>query len=148
MAKGQPPTYRGRMYEVNIHADPDTLLDWDKPLSQQAEQLRQAVGKVERPYGTGPHTSGGEWGRARSDMVPLKVPRSAADADTSQVLRDAGVPGLKYLDQGSRVTGKGSSNYVMFDDSIIEILRKYGVLMPLMAGALAKMPAAPLERPQ
>jgi len=34
------------------------------------------------------------------------------------------VPGLKYLDQGSRQTG-GTSNYVVFDDKLIDILNKF-----------------------
>ena len=43
------------------------------------------------------------------------------------MLRDAGIPGIKYLDQGSRAAGEGSRNYVMFDDKLIDILRKYGI---------------------
>lgn len=42
-------------------------------------------------------------------------------------VRDAGIPGIKYLDQGSRAAGDGSRNYVVNDDSLIEILRKYGL---------------------
>lgn len=48
-------------------------------------------------------------------------------------LRDAGVPGVRYLDAGSRSAGEGTRNYVMFDDALIEILRKYG-LVPGMVG--------------
>jgi hypothetical protein len=47
-------------------------------------------------------------------------------AQATALLRDAGIPGIRYLDQGSRAAGEGSRNYVMFDDSLIEILRKYG----------------------
>ena len=53
----------------------------------------------------------------------------------SQSMRDAGIPGIKYLDQGSRSAGEGSRNYVVFDDKLIEILRKYGLLGTLGAGA-------------
>jgi hypothetical protein len=42
-------------------------------------------------------------------------------------LRDAGIPGIKYLDAGSRGAGDGSRNYVVFDDRLITILRKYGI---------------------
>ena len=38
-----PSTVYGRMYEVNINADPNTFLLWDKPLSEQPEQIKQAV---------------------------------------------------------------------------------------------------------
>src|SRR3546814_9608605 len=40
----------------------------------------------------------------------------------SVALRDAGVPGIKYLDAGSRDRGDGSYNYVIFDDRLVEIL--------------------------
>lgn len=59
-------------------------------------------------------------------------------ASASQALRQAGIPGIRYLDQGSRAAGDGTRNYVMFpgtEDSIT-ILRKYGLLPPL-AGAAA-----------
>jgi len=55
----------------------------------------------------------------------------------SQKLREAGIPGIKYLDQGSRGAGEGSRNYVVFDDKIIDILKKYG-----LAGATASPLAA------
>lgn len=50
-------------------------------------------------------------------------------------LRAAGIPGIKYLDGGSRGAGEGSSNYVVFDDSLIDILKKYGLVGLLGGGA-------------
>jgi hypothetical protein len=44
----------------------------------------------------------------------------------SNALRDSGIPGIKYLDQGSRAGGEGTRNYVVFDADKIEILKKYG----------------------
>ena len=38
-------TRTGRLYEVNIHADPESFLDWDKPLSQQPEKVQKALAK-------------------------------------------------------------------------------------------------------
>jgi hypothetical protein len=57
----------------------------------------------------------------------------------SEALRQAGIPGIKYLDQGSRTAGDGSRNYVTFSDSIVEILRKYGLVGGL--GGLGGMQA-------
>jgi hypothetical protein len=42
-------------------------------------------------------------------------------------MRDVGVKGIKFLDQGSRDVGQGSSNYVIFDENLISIVRKYGI---------------------
>jgi hypothetical protein len=44
---------------------------------------------------------------------------------TSRTLKEAGIPGIRYLDQGSRGAGNGTRNYVVFDDSLINILAKY-----------------------
>lgn len=47
--------------------------------------------------------------------------------DVSAKLRQAGIPGIRYLDAGSRGTGQGTSNYVVFDDALIELLKRNGV---------------------
>ena len=52
-------------------------------------------------------------------------------------LREAGIPGIKYLDQQSRGTGEGTRNYVVFRDDIISILKKYGLAGLLAGGAAA-----------
>ena len=59
----------------------------------------------------------------------------------SAQLNDAGIPGIKYLDQGSRGAGQGSSNYVVFNDAIVDILKRYGIAggaLPLAAGFEAR----------
>jgi hypothetical protein len=56
-----------------------------------------------------------------------------ADATASTLLREAGVPGLKYFDGASRSAGKGTRNYVVWDEKRIELLRKYGILPPVAA---------------
>ena len=45
-----------------------------------------------------------------------------------------GIPGVKYLDASSRGVGEGTRNYVVFDDRLISIVRKYGI-----AGASAML---------
>lgn len=156
--------HQGRMYEVNIKANPDDFLDWDKPLSQQSEKVRgaldnvglwgkQAVGTHGGTSGRAQTTAGGVQGVASNDglkgsdlynaIARRKVngdwgdPGDFARTQATQALREAGVPGIRYLDQGSRAGGEGSRNYVAFDDSLIEILRKYGLLPPAAFGAAA-----------
>ena len=55
----------------------------------------------------------------------------------SDGLAQQGVAGIRYLDQQSRGSGQGTSNYVVFDPNLIEILRKYGLLGPVALGATA-----------
>lgn len=150
----------GHMYEVNINADPARFLDWDKPLSGQSVEVKNAL----KPFGF--RDPSGElrlYDDALLDALAggnTKLPRQPSDptggaiyespkivpggyrdpAAASNALREAGIPGIKYLDQGSRTAGQGSSNYVVNDDSIIDIIRKY------MMGAPAPV-AAPGARP-
>jgi hypothetical protein len=131
---------KAKIYEVDIHADPKTFLDWDKPLGKQSsavqEKLRpglapymtmQPMGTVVRQAGESPYAASLLFNR---EARPL----SLTPAEVSARLRDLGIPGSRYLDQGSRGAGTGTSNYAVFDDSLIEILRKYGILPPLAAG--------------
>jgi hypothetical protein len=48
-------------------------------------------------------------------------------ASAAQKLRQAGIPGIRYLDQGSRGAGTGSHNYVVFSPENLQILKKYGL---------------------
>lgn len=119
------PEASGRMYEVNIKADPNDFLDWDKPLSQQSEKVRAAVGDMvsKDPY----YTKYGPWDDP-AKPVSYYLPAASGRAVTmSDHLRERGVNGIRYLDQGSRGAGEGSRNYVVFDDRLVEILRKYGL---------------------
>lgn len=44
------------------------------------------------------------------------------DRAASLALRDAGIPGHRFLDGGSRGQGEGSYNYVIYDDSAVSVL--------------------------
>lgn len=130
LAEGKPlpDMPPGRMYEVKINADPETFLDWDKPLSQQNSSVHEGVDKLlslfpaDRPLD-------------KAKLKPSDVIEMAGRGRAEEALREYGIPGVKYLDQGSRSAGQGSRNYVVFDDALIEILRKYGLLPPVAAGA-------------
>lgn len=92
------------------HATPETLSFWDT------------------------HQNSRHGGAAIADLNALGQSRDFA----SEALRSAGIPGIRYLDGGSRSAGRGTHNYVMFPgtEDRIKILRQYGLLPPLMAPAL------------
>ena len=52
---------------------------------------------------------------------------SVRNAEMTRVLADQGIPGIRYLDQGSRGAGQGTHNYVVFDDSLLQILKRNGL---------------------
>jgi hypothetical protein len=119
---------KGRMYEVNINAAPEQFLDWDKQLSAQPQAVQELISNIpqiarQQKFQTeflGPEK--GVTGSGIYRMASQEFPNVA-----SETMREAGIPGIKYLDQGSRTAGQGSSNYVLFRDDIIDILRKYGL---------------------
>jgi len=50
--------------------------------------------------------------------------------------RQAGIKGIRYKDGFSRGAEGGTSNYVVFDESIITIAKKYGIAIPAAAAML------------
>jgi hypothetical protein len=49
---------------------------------------------------------------------------TAGAANAFRAAKAGDAPGIRYLDQNSRSAGAGTSNYVVFDDSLIDILSK------------------------
>ena len=49
------------------------------------------------------------------------------DKAASGALAEFGIPGMKYLDEGSRAAGKGTSNFVSYQPETIKILEKNNV---------------------
>lgn len=138
-----PEKATGSMYEVEINADPEQFLDWDKPLSEQPEAVRKAYAKA--AAGDDPILSELLDGSPESlQLTGLFTRSSGAQAyntfthgnkeAATKALREAGIPGIKYLDAGSRGAGDGTRNYVVFDDSLIDIVKKYGIA-GLLGGA-------------
>lgn len=116
---------RGHMYQVRINASPEGFLDWDLPLSQQSEKVRDTVLSMVPENDRYPNSL-----RGKDAVLSLQASQPGKFLDRSEVspmLREAGIPGIKYLDRTSRAAGEGSRNYVVFDDSIIDILKKYGL---------------------
>jgi len=173
----KPGAPTGRMFEVNINADPQNFLDWDKPLREQPQSIKDIYNARVSPklrtrdIGGGLtdviHPEGGSLGVYNKDtltnvltnpadfvptkgkdfyaslsynMEPVGYDKTGAplfDAmaalnrrdpiNASEKLNKAGIPGIKYLDQGSRDAGQGSRNYVVFSPEIVEIIKKYGL---------------------
>ena len=67
-----------------------------------------------------------DWTRWNAIDLELETINRGAAKEASDKLAAAGVPGLRYLDQGSRDTGEGTRNVVVFDDSIVTLTHKDG----------------------
>ncbi len=126
----------GSMYEVNLNTTPDRLLDWDAPFERQLPQVQNAMSSVfgrDNLSGSANKTIGHRFGALSMNQFG----REGGDAAASAALREAGIPGIQYLDAGSRAAGDGTRNYVMFDDKLIDILRRYGIAGTFGGGAAA-----------
>jgi hypothetical protein len=125
-AKAQGIT-RGRMYEVNIKANPEDFLDWDKPLSQQSEAVRRAL--VELGIDENNLQQAGRGELAHRTLVNRRAMETTGDDPVepwvTEQLKARGIPGIRYFDGMSRAHQEGSQNMVVFDDALVDILRKY-----------------------
>jgi hypothetical protein len=182
----QPP--RGHTYEVSINADPEHFLDWDKPLSEQSPHVKNVL-------------QAGKWAAPTAEDTGEQFLRGLSPEDHSQLGKE-GIPGIKYLDQGSRFNAANlpdnpitkeakkymegasnadaalgsfkkdqaansykdwgrserdqiesvirnsfkpqTSNYVVFNDKLIDIVKKYG-LAGLVAGGAAHFSTTPVD---
>jgi hypothetical protein len=107
------------------------MLDWDAPLSQQAEAVRAAAMDLGLPKtATGKDIYNALATQAR-DMAIIRGNNAAttlggSQSSASSHLREYGIPGIKYLDGGSRAAGEGSRNYVVFpgNEDLLKILER------------------------
>jgi hypothetical protein len=103
---------RGGVMRAELDVDPEDLLDADLPLSQQPPKVKKALEQLgyRRPGGAEPY------GRDIYKQISEVIRNNAHVYDygaASRRLLEAGVPGVRYLDRGSR-GGEGTRNVVMF----------------------------------
>jgi len=149
----------GSLYKVDL---PDEqiakMLDWDKPLSQQAHivdaltrgkskydeitrlanSLPDTVENVakyntlmaERKKYSGmidalrPHRIDRYDGNALYHAISSgdRSAEAGLSKQAAETLKELGIPGIRYLDQGSRAGGAGTSNFVVFDPAHMNII--------------------------
>lgn len=135
----------GNLYKADI---PDAalpmMLDWDKPLNQQSGAVKEALSKIgvtvdEKAYKSylddlEAQLLGSESKNTKYVSVPSGqeiyhklVNKYGSPEIASQELNKLGITGIRYLDEGSRATGKGTSNFVVFKPEMVELLEKNSV---------------------
>jgi hypothetical protein len=129
---------KGNLYQTSLEwpdaareaADPlgpQHFLDWDKPLADQNQKIKQALAKYDPDTY---HPDGYDYDEMESGAdIYTRLKSSGLDGKLSDLL---GIPGIRYLDQGSRGAGEGSYNYVVFDDKIPKIIERNGKPMGLL----------------
>lgn len=102
----------------------DRMLDWNKPLSEQPHVLKalDEAGydkkwiNMFKKYPAGEVYKSIAGGEGFEDFRPI----------ASDELRKYGIPGIKYLDEGSRDKGEGTRNFVVFpgEEKKVKILKR------------------------
>jgi len=109
-ARGQ-----GNLYNVNLGVEPEDLLDWDAPLSEQL------VKEIQQDFPSYMASGMPNKQVKNPDAYYFLSEKLGGDAAASQYLRNKGIPGIKYLDGNSRSVGEGTRNFVIFDEELIDI---------------------------
>ena len=88
-------------------------------LKRQIDLLREEVAKPQES-GLGAMTGGEYYNYLRR--------RDVAPTVQADMFKQAGIPGIRYLDGGSRGTGAGTSNFVVFpgNEGLLQILERNG----------------------
>jgi hypothetical protein len=135
-SKGLQVNKIGNLYKADI---PDAaipmMLDWDKPFNQQSQAVKDAFTKLYTDknvadsdimkWFAGIDKDKGHMAAFYNNLATSDNLKGAKDV--SRLLAQEGVTGVRYLDEGSRAAGKGTSNYVVFDPSTVKILEKNDV---------------------
>jgi hypothetical protein len=115
----------GNLYKLDIPDEAAAkFLDYDNPVSDAIRKPLSDAAMAQWESGlTG--TSGGhlyDEVMFNFKMAGSKNPRE----DASKWLAKNGTSGMRYLDNGSRSGGTGTSNFVVFDPEMIRILERNG----------------------
>lgn len=112
----------GALYEVEI-PDEGSYLLWDKAVPESQAQAAAGVLAARGIDADADMLTGGE--NTGSAFYEKLKDILGSEKEASLLLKEAGVPGIKYLDGNSRSAGEGSYNYVVFDDSDVSIRETY-----------------------
>ena len=114
--------YNATSYKLHIPDEyVEKMLDWDLPLSKQPKVIQDLAATLPTPaVGSSPSRHLWEGGDVYKELA-IKL-RGADKA--SKYLKELGFPGAKYFDGDSRQLTYGTKNYVLYDETIAQIIHK------------------------
>lgn len=120
---------KGSLYHADLPDEMvDRMLDWDKPLSEQPESVRKSLQKAWPNIEDYSAKSGESLYQELSRPAFKSTPTSGMSrVEASTWLRQQGIPGIKYLDAGSRgANEKATRNFVVFpgEEKKVKILKR------------------------
>jgi hypothetical protein len=140
----------------------DDLIDYDKPLGQQSDNIKNILNKMKSEVtvddainlGFDPFNYGGSEKKAIQETIKSLFSKDedvvrflnnwaairGQQATGEKLLAKYGAKGIKYkADQGvgaRNAPETGKNNFVIFDDKIIDIMAKYGIVGAVSVSAL------------
>ena len=111
----QTPYVQAKLNKVLDQYDPSSPREWGEVGSGWSVELR---GPLVYPEVYGPHQKSVT---ARTYYKALRL--ILGDDEAARILENVGIPGIKYLDQGSRVAGKGTYNAVVFSEDLLKRIK-------------------------
>ena len=114
---------RGNLYKADL-ADESLpkMLQIELPLEKQTAEVKKILERSGLVSGLGKNA-----GLTKGDAIYNRAVQMAGSPEAaSAFLRDLGIPGVSYLDAGSRAAGAGSKNYVVFpgNEKLLKILER------------------------
>jgi len=112
----------GNLYKVDI---PDEyipkMVQWETPLSEMDEKLASVIKPLQEQLKNQPNPDLFKNAKSVGDVIQYS---NAIGLKPHIPLQEAGYKGIRYLDEGSRSSGKGTSNFVVFDPAEVKILEQ------------------------
>ena len=115
----------GYLYKVDL---PDEvvprMLDWDKPIKDQPEIVNAFRARLPEDMLKSFDTNVESGISGANAMKNWLWNSGKTDASRSETLRQMGIPGIQYLDAGSRGASTGTRNFVVFpgNEGLLNIL--------------------------
>jgi predicted GNAT family N-acyltransferase len=157
--KQEAKVNEGSLYKVELAPKDSEYLLWDKPLSEQPKGVREKIDPIIKKYGVNTTFRGKGntdsthpkfWKdiEAKGDVIYGELAgKLGSKPESSAALKEAGIPGIKYLDGMSRGKGEGDYNYVIFDEADVTVTEK--LFMPASGKRVdqikAKYPSVKLD---
>jgi len=118
----------GHLYTLDLPDDMiDRMLDWDKPLSEQPENVKKAL-LSNKEFNRRIATAIDSYGADKVTGGNIHSMLSGKPGEIERALAEMGIPGVRYLDAGSRGgdSATGTRNFVVFpgEEKKVKVLRR------------------------
>ena len=125
---------KGSVYKVELAPKENEYLLYDKTLGEQPKGVQDKLKKFLREQ------EGEDTWQYRQEQdyrdITNNVLEDMPEPEISMRLKEAGIPGIKYLDGASRSKGEGDYNYVIFDEADVTVTEK--LFMPASEAGASK----------